>query len=1707
MEKRSQWKRWMGIFWMLLKIGWGFQILHNGLLEDPNIDGSWKLSTSTAFDPVDDMVYFTHWRGVSRWKLNPTEPGGLSAYYSTDLIEAVGIGIYQPLRKIFVCYANRKVYSYNMDGVGDLSSTGVFHYTPNCGLPSCDIAFKFCVFDFERMSLYIGKSGVRNTIERIDIEPDRVNWNGNFIQSESELFDSNPLTGILTSTSIFVSFMDERIVEIDRNNPDLRTAIIRNERLGFGTYNGLAVDEARGYLLLGNQVGVGFKIRLQDFSFINFLFLSDSSISTIVVDQDTGASFWGVQTTNSVTLGGKVIKVNNEDFKITGQVSNTLSGYTDFKALALTKNWISAGLRRASTGVGGTKPYVSTIQITNCVGNTCQQCIQSDPNYCGWCPNSQGFSCSTKNSCTGSFGNFTWSNNFDSCPIISSIQPPSGSTSGGTVVSLTTSNSIFINDSQTKCIFEDQSLRNEITPSLIEPMQLICVTPSRSPGTVNVTIEYNNSPYTSNKLTFDFYSCTQPTCGQCLSQLPEKQECGWCAASGTCTSQHSACLSGFWNQNVCPSLLSVIPESYPISGGPVEITGTYFAPGSNYQCVFGSNVQPAIRISNTTISCTAPSVSVENKGVVEISVRYDGTNYAENTLSFLYYDCGSENRCGSCIDPLKGCSWCFSEGVCQSSSSSCSGLGNPLTSCAILASAIPSSARVDTPFQPVLVKVFGGPFPQSESYQCKFGNSYSPATWINSTLVQCQTPELPKGVVDLNIYHLTQQFNEDPGLQFEYYDCDRPTCGECLNPSIQAGCNWCVFDNACGSEGTCTLGSTIQSCPEMIVAVPDSGGIGGNTEVTITVSNVIDDNYFECVFGTQSVPALRLGPTTLVCTSPSSTNGTVALSITYKGVVYTFNQLTFTYYDCDAQLSCNTCTEFSECRWCLDSNQCTYADQCNVNSSISFCPVLESVSPPYCRPEGGTLISVQGSIFLPTGSYKCVFGSIVVSATFISSNQIICTCPPRSIGNITISVQRDNTLYFPNNLPFTYFECTEAGNCSMCAPYPICGWCWESNQCVEIERCSSSAFWTGQCPQIQQITPDHSSTQGGISLNITGNSFLAALNLECEFKQPDLSTYTPAQIFSESNIGCNSPLLSIPSNLTEQIIDFRIVHAINSSKREERTVYTQNPFNFKVLDCSSYQDCNSCINGPVDCGWCLSSAVCSTLADCTSDPSFWNTDECPIITSVDPPVGPSNGGTKISIEGKLFVPGLEVRFDDKGVPATFLSSTMITAITPSKSGGTVTIRLFLNNNQYTESSIKWTFIDDSQMRLIAILSGMAGLLVVGLIAGIILMLVIRRKKKTADSFLESLEEPQYEVFAFSQDKTEVYSINRRAAAGMAALEKFLLERVNLPFVHLLCSLTNAIESDKLSQSLIYVFESNNRSIELLSSFVSREMREAESETTLFRAQSYACKMFKVYSKMVGIPYLWKTLGHFINEIAYADASVVMSNRDRLIPQNIEIEIDPTRLDDPSDEDINKLQLLLVTSKIFKALIKSIDDFPMGIRVICHDIFNQVKEKYPELEFKYLGSFIFLRFICPAITAPHSYGLLKEPPSDKVQRQLILVSKILQNLANGIQFGKKEEFMKKMNEFIETNIEKLQEFLEQLVSIDPTILPAEASVPKNVKTNSLGFLHHHIVNRTDKLDLELDKISDIQGISALKLRFQELLNEMGPPPGKTKSFAN
>lgn len=100
------------------------------------------------------------------------------------------------------------------------------------------------------------------------------------------------------------------------------------------------------------------------------------------------------------------------------------------------------------------------------------------------------------------------------------------------------------------------------------------------------------------------------------------------------------------------------------------------------------------------------------------------------------------------------------------------------------------------------------------------------------------------------------------------------------------------------------------------------------------------------------------------------------------------------------------------------------------------------------------------------------------------------------------------------------------------------------------------------------------------------------------------------------------------------------------------------------------------------------------------------------------------------------------------------------------------------------------------------------------------------------------------------------------------------------------------------------------------------------------------------------------------------------------------------------------------------------------------------KRFPEAKFTAVGAFIFLRFFCPAIVAPDAEGLVSSTPSKEMRRGLLLIAKVVQNLANNVLFGAKEPYMFPLNDFLTQHIYRVTTFLRE-ISVRTYLLPHDS----------------------------------------------------------------
>jgi GTPase-activator protein for Ras-like GTPase len=303
-------------------------------------------------------------------------------------------------------------------------------------------------------------------------------------------------------------------------------------------------------------------------------------------------------------------------------------------------------------------------------------------------------------------------------------------------------------------------------------------------------------------------------------------------------------------------------------------------------------------------------------------------------------------------------------------------------------------------------------------------------------------------------------------------------------------------------------------------------------------------------------------------------------------------------------------------------------------------------------------------------------------------------------------------------------------------------------------------------------------------------------------------------------------------------------------------------------------------------------------------------------------------------------------------------------------------------------------------------------------------------------------------------------------------------------VDAMCAVSDPSDYDDISVALVALFAARHGGVSaLLEHLIEVEAAVAENEDAgaAFRSNSMATKAFGTFSKLVAIPWLSANVVPVVQEIV-----------------DVVDELDPEEL--PSlknamdgNEDAAK-SIQGFCESILGALTQN--ELPGLFRDCLHSLSEAISDHLGEDDRgMLLSSFVFIRFLCPSIIAPHVMGL--ERPSLQVTRVLIDISKVLQALTSKAEIGKKDKNLQVMEDFILRERPRVQEFIMETASSPGA--DSELCVPakelRKVARNAHAVLHGYVSRGSDSYSLEQE----------LQERLAACLKNLGDvPEKKTKS---
>uniref|UniRef100_A0A8D3BYT9 RAS p21 protein activator 2 n=1 Tax=Scophthalmus maximus TaxID=52904 RepID=A0A8D3BYT9_SCOMX len=221
---------------------------------------------------------------------------------------------------------------------------------------------------------------------------------------------------------------------------------------------------------------------------------------------------------------------------------------------------------------------------------------------------------------------------------------------------------------------------------------------------------------------------------------------------------------------------------------------------------------------------------------------------------------------------------------------------------------------------------------------------------------------------------------------------------------------------------------------------------------------------------------------------------------------------------------------------------------------------------------------------------------------------------------------------------------------------------------------------------------------------------------------------------------------------------------------------------------------------------------------------------------------------------------------------------------------------------------------------------------------------------------------------------------------------------------------------------------HNRFVPFVSAVAALELDNTQEANTIFRGNSLATRCIDDMMKIVGKNYLAVTLKPVIDEICESNKTC---------------EIDPVKLKEGDNVEVNKENLQGYVQKVFSSITQSSSSCPP---LMC-DVFRSLRHLAckrfpadPHVQYSAVSSFVFLRFFAVAVLSPHSFQLRSHHPDPEISRTLTLISKTIQTLGSWGSLSKKLSSFKEtyMYDFFKSFqedkcIEKVKKFLDEISS--------------------------------------------------------------------------
>ncbi|KAJ3445852.1 neurofibromin [Anaeramoeba flamelloides] len=279
----------------------------------------------------------------------------------------------------------------------------------------------------------------------------------------------------------------------------------------------------------------------------------------------------------------------------------------------------------------------------------------------------------------------------------------------------------------------------------------------------------------------------------------------------------------------------------------------------------------------------------------------------------------------------------------------------------------------------------------------------------------------------------------------------------------------------------------------------------------------------------------------------------------------------------------------------------------------------------------------------------------------------------------------------------------------------------------------------------------------------------------------------------------------------------------------------------------------------------------------------------------------------------------------------------------------------------------------------------------------------------------NLQRKDSSKFGFNKDDyDEEMQLDLRFSNGKLILQEMLFQYPHFDLAKTLLEI-NDLNSALLPRLLTTIFQVRNYNIELIDLAIKSEVKITVAYNTLFRGNTIAAKLISNYSKLIGKKFVVKIYRPIITQI---------------INHNSSFEIIKERANENENIEENQQKIIKYVNLLLNTLLENAHRVPLVLRELAFRIYEHSAIRFPEAKYITIAGFFFLRFICPSVTVPEQFGIIDDVPSTTSRRALVLISKIIQNIANGTPFT--ESFLAPFNTILHQFIPKIKKFMNFLI---------------------------------------------------------------------------